>query len=110
MKYQFEIDDEIKACEECPCFDRRDSDCNISYEDVGWTSKPDDCPLKEVKSKEPCEYCGNGKIIKNNYSEAQIDTDYPATLEINSEGLHERIKTELTINFCPICGRELGEK
>jgi hypothetical protein len=57
-----------------------------------------------------CEYCMGMKVIKDGHSEATIDSTYPATLEIDTEGLHERIRTEITINYCPFCGRKFLRK
>ena len=102
MIYQFECS-EIKICRDCPLCDAcNEIYCAITQEIMPRhalvSEKPKDCPLKELKPQEPCEYC------KGFYEPYNFIWEYKT--EKGDIRLHERVDT----HYCPMCGRKLGEK
>ncbi len=49
MKYQFEVEGEIKICTECPCYNGEHDWCGLLKEDIEeYDLKNKNCPLMEV--------------------------------------------------------------
>ena len=56
MKYQFEYEDEIKSCSECPMNNWHESYCDLTLTEISaatikYDFKNEDCPLEKVEGE-----------------------------------------------------------
>jgi len=71
-----------------------------------------DCEeIRKTPMNESCEYCGGDKpLYENRNDTVAIDVEFSdLTIEIET-GRGDYYNLDISINYCPMCGRRLPEE